>query len=248
MKYLLLILLASPAMARTYSTDFNGTENPISEGGNWTNGSAGSAAIWGDVRETPNFAFGANQPSSFGDPTAIVNGTWGPVQSASATVKINTTPNSNIYEAEIRLRTTITANSITGYEAYCTIVTNGDYCYIARWNGPSGSYCNLDGYWNLHLLDGDILAADISGTNPTTIHLYVNGTLRVTVNDTGADCSPGGPGGPFTSGSPGIGFYRDTDSNWNYFGFTHFQASDGGVNTYTPLKGAVKLSGTAVLR
>jgi hypothetical protein len=248
MKYLLLILLASPAMARTYSTDFAGTENPLSESGNWTNGSAANPASWGDIRKTPNFAYGVNMPASFGDPTAIVNGTWGSVQSASATLKINTAPSSDIYEAEIRLRSTLTTNSNSGYEAYCSIVTTVDYCYIARWNGPVGAYCNLDAFVALHLVDGDVLAADVSGTNPVTIHLYVNGVLKLTATDTGADCSPGGPGGPFTSGSPGIGFYINTNTNWNYMGFTHFEASDGTTNTYTPLQGAVKLSGTAVIK
>ena len=44
-------------------------------------------------------------------------------------------------EVELRLRTTITPHSITGYEVNCSVSTNSsnNYLQIVRWNGALGS-------------------------------------------------------------------------------------------------------------
>src|SRR5882672_7848930 len=85
---------ASPANG-TYSTNFASTENPISEGGVWLSGKA-AGVDWSDVRTTPGKAFGTENGSLSGaavyaDSTAILNGTFGPDQEASATVFNNDT-------------------------------------------------------------------------------------------------------------------------------------------------------------
>ncbi len=59
----------------SYSTSFSGTENPISENGNWVGGQSAGGNLWGNVQKTPGFAFGVSQPTTFGDPTAILTGT-----------------------------------------------------------------------------------------------------------------------------------------------------------------------------
>src|SRR5271157_2606883 len=90
-----LSLLPAPASAEThgpYITNFTRTENPISEGGIWLNGQT-DGLDWTDVRTTPGFAFGTEMggnrpdPQKYDDSTAVLKGTWGPNQTAQATVR-----------------------------------------------------------------------------------------------------------------------------------------------------------------
>jgi hypothetical protein len=221
-----------PSQSQVHTSNFSATENPISEGGKWTVPSQrGSGSEWGDVQTVSGMAFGVSQPTEFGDPTAILSGTWGSNQQAEGVVKISPTPpGSCCDEVEIRLRTTITSNSITGYEVYCSVLPTNPYCHIARWNGPNGSYCNLDSSSpDIYLKQGDVLTGTVSGENPAVVTLYVNGTQQLQVADTGSgNCPSGGSGaaGPWTTGAPGIGFYDNQDDNWSYFGFSCFSATD----------------------
>jgi hypothetical protein len=221
----------------SYSTMFPLTENPISEGGNWIGGQSAGRNLWGDlwgnVQTSGNMAFGVSEPTKYGDPTAILTGNWAPDQIVSGTVKIKTTPTGNCCrEVELRLRTTISSMRITGYEAYCSVMPVAPYCHIARWNGPNGSYwCNIESSTPaIYAVDGDVLMATIAGTNPTIITMYRNGTRIVQAIDVGQNCSPGGAAGPFTSGSPGIGFYNDQDSDWSSFGFSAFSSQESVQN------------------
>ena len=146
-----------------YSTTFPLTENPLSEGGAWLEGSDGGSSIWaghlrygwrlwGDVETSQGIAHGVDEPTEFGDPTAILTGTWGPTQTATATVRVSKLPTGHCcHEVELRLRTTITSKSITGYEAYCSVMPDNQYCHIARWNGPNGSYWNFEAQTSQHI-------------------------------------------------------------------------------------------------
>ena len=219
---------ANPATAtHSYSTKFPQSENPISESGSWAAGSDAGPALFGNVQTTPGFAYGVDEPTKFGDPTAILKGKWGPEQTASATVKINKVPTGGCcHEVEVRLRMTISANTISGYEAYCSVMPDNQYCHIARWNGPNGSYWNFEtGSSTTFLADGDIIKATATGANPTIITLYKNGKQILQATDTGAAGGGNGAFGPWTSGNPGIGFYDDHDSNWKDFGLSSFSAT-----------------------
>jgi len=218
---------------KDYSTSFPMTENPISENGHWIGGqSAGSniwgKVLWGNVQTRENMAVGVSNPTKFGDPTAILSGAWEPNHTVSATVRIKSTPRGKCCrEVELRLRTTISAKSITGYEAYCSVMPDNPYCHIARWNGPNGSYCNIESSTpSMYAADGDVLAASVTGTNPVVVTMFKNGTQILQATDSGQNCSPGGPAGPFSSGNPGIGFYGDQDSDWSSFGFSTMSAQD----------------------
>jgi hypothetical protein len=231
----LTFLCGAEAIARTYTTTFSATENPISEGGNWQSGQSAGNNLFGDIRTIGTMAYGVSMPTQFGDPTAILTGTWGANQQAQATVRIVTTPPAT-YEVEVRLRTTInpTNHTISGYEVYCSTRSSDPYCHIARWNGPNGSYCNIESSIpSIYLINGDILKGTVTGTNPVTITgTAIRGGSTIatwTATDTGQNCSPGGAGGPFTSGSPGIGFYDNQDGNWSYFGFSQFIATDAHI-------------------
>jgi hypothetical protein len=239
---------ATPLGAHFYQTNFPLTENPISEGGKWIGGSIAGASLFagghirnvgrlfGDVQTTPGFAFGVDEPTEFGDPTAILSGMWGPTQTVSATVKILKAPTKSCCrEVELRMRTKITRHRITGYEAYCSVMPENRYCHIARWNGPTGSYWNFEtAPTDAYVVDGDVMKATISGTNPTIITLYKNGAQILQATDTGAPGGGFGAYGPFPSGNPGIGFYgrpdisfRDPhDPTWQNFGFSSFTATD----------------------
>jgi hypothetical protein len=222
-----------------YSTTFPKTENPINENGNWLGGSGGGASLWtghlrtggrlwGNVQTEAGFAFGVDEPTEFGDPSAILTGSWGPTQTVTAKVRINKTPLGHCcHEVELRMRTTISDQSITGYEAYCSVMPEQAYCHIARWNGPNGSYWNFETVSpSLFLVDGDIIKATATGTNPTVITLYRNGEQILQAADTGAAGGGFGAFGPWISGNPGIGFYDNHDSDWKDFGFSSFSATD----------------------
>src|SRR5579859_4354921 len=149
-----LSLMPAPAPAGThgpYTTTFSHTENPISEGGKWLNGRT-DGLDWTDVRTTPGFAFGTEiggnrpDPQKYDDSTALLKGTWGPNQTAQATVR-STHPNQDgkvWEEVELRLRSSITPHSCTGYEVMfrCTKIPQA-YCNIARWDGALGKYTML---------------------------------------------------------------------------------------------------------
>lgn len=218
----------------TYTTSFPLTENPISEGGKWING--GTVGLdWTNVRTTSGLAFGTESGNSSGnseydDSTAVLTGTWGPDQTVQATVAVSNASSSAFEEVELRLRTTITAHSITGYEINGSVSKAYTYVTIVRWNGPIGNFTQLNITHAVNtLVNGDIFKATISGN---TITAYLNGVqVLQTTDDT------------FTSGSPGIGFYLQgaTGLNANY-GFSSFTATDGSAATPTPTPGVTPLA------
>ena len=229
----------------TYTTSFpSPSENPISEAGKWQTPD-GTANQWGDVAKTAGFAHGVTQPTTYGDATAILTGTWGATQNSSETISIpGATPAGCCSEVSLRYRMTITANNINGYELLCPVWTNPGYGYqIVRWNGGNGNFMVIGSGTGAHqCLNGDVLSGNISGTNPVNINFYNNGVLVATACDNGggnnAVCGGftytneggiGGPGGPFTSGSPGFGFCCGT-SQEQTFGISQFMGSDGGAS------------------
>jgi hypothetical protein len=209
---------SASAIARSYSTSFISGENPISEGKRWLNGRT-DGLDWADVRTMPGLAFGVSLPSKYADPTAVLSGEWGSDQQAEGMVSVKTKFSTCCHEVELRLRTTISPHSITGYEILCSVVSNNPYLNIVRWNGPLNDFTDVSKS-DLSCADGDLLKAVAVGD---TITVYKNGTRVVE----GKDSS-------YTSGSPGIGFYDDSNniwgrlgfSSWSKFGFSDFSATD----------------------
>jgi len=195
----------------SYSTSFPATENPISEGGAWINGGE-TGLDWGNVRSSAALAFGASLPSLYGDPTAVLTGTWASDQQAQGTVKVTSPITTNSHEVELRVRTSITPHSITGYEVLCSIVPAKPYIEIVRWNGPISSFTYVNQRTGAYCANGDVFKVTAIGN---VITAYKNNVVVAQGTDS-----------TYTSGSPGVGAYNNIDSTWNNFGFSDFSASN----------------------
>jgi len=204
---------------RTYTTLFPLIENPISEAGKWVNGGT-TGLDWTNVSTTPGLAIGHQIGPSFTDGTAILTGTWGANQEASATVFSVNQRDQCFQEVELRLRSTMTAHNSTGYEiGYKTSQTSQAYFFIVRWNGALGDFTTLVQNFGaaFGVKTGDVIRATVIGN---TIIAYKNGVELGRVTDN-----------TFTSGNPGIGFNLGDQSggcagsNPDY-GLTNFTASE----------------------
>ena len=205
-------------VGRSYSTAFPLTENPISEGGNWINGQT-DGLDWHDMSTTPGLAIGHQSGSSYTDGTALLTGTWGPNQTVEAVVHAVNPKDSCYQEVEMRLRSTLTPHSCTGYEiSFKATKTSGAYLIIVRWNGPLGDFTYLVNTSGAQygVTEGDVVKATIVGN---VITAYLNGVQVGTATDS-----------TYTSGSPGMGMNLETGdsscigTNGDY-GFKHFTAT-----------------------
>ncbi len=240
---------ATTSAIRVYSTNFPRTENPISEGGAWINGLT-DGLDWGDVQTTSGLAFGTTISGAppYNDSSAVLTGPWGADQTAQATVHTVNQTSSVAEEVELRLRTNITAHSITGYEFdYRATADGSQYIAIVRWNGALNDFTFVPGT-NLNpwitpcpptgcgLHNGDTILATAIGN---TLSLYVNGVLV----DQGTDNT-------YTGGNPGIGMFQEfgTTNNLADYGFTSLTASDGAsvAGTLAPPTVPANLTATAV--
>jgi hypothetical protein len=207
-------LSCSESLPRTYSTSFPLAENPISENGNWINGQV-DGLDWHNVVTTAGRAIGTDSPEAWSDPTAVLTGTWGADQTVEAAVYSANQTESVYQEVEIRLRSRISAQLITGYEILfrCLKSTNA-YMAVVRWNGALGdfSYLSIKRGSQYGVADGDVVKASIIGSE---IKVYINGVLLDTVVD-----------GIFSTGNPGIGFNFGCGSTYADFGFTELTASE----------------------
>jgi hypothetical protein len=227
---LICISISSSAWAKTYTTSFTATENPISEHKKWING--GTVGLdWANVRTDGTKAYGTESGTGgYDDSTAVLTGNW----------KINQTVQATVYnavqggtgccqEVELRLRSTITAHSNTGYEVLFSVNSSALYIQIVKWLGPLGSFAYLE--WvddggsgaNNYAHDGDIIKATITGatSSDAIIKVYQNG---VQIGHA-VDNNVGGVS-PWISGNPGMGFYLDTNGSDETFGLSYFTATD----------------------
>ena len=209
---------AGAGVGRSYSTAFPLTENPISEGGNWINGQT-DGLDWHDMSTTPGLAIGHQSGSSYTDGTALLTGSWGPTQTVEAVVHAANPKDSCYQEVELRLRSTLTPHSCTGYEiSFKATKTSGAYLIIVRWNGPIGDFTYLVNTAGAQygVTEGDVVKATIVGN---VITAYLNGTAVGTAIDA-----------TYATGNPGMGMNLETGdascigTNGDY-GFKHFTAT-----------------------
>jgi len=212
---------ASTGTASTYTTNFPLTEDPISEGGKWINGKK-DGVDWANVRTTPGFAFGTEiggtrpELEKYDDSTALLTGTWGPDQTAQATVHRVNKDNDRIYqEVELRLRSGLSPHNATGYEIMFRCSKSAKaYCNIARWDGILGAWMMLKTTEGSQygVADGVVVKASII---ENVITAYINGVQVSQTTDY-----------LFTSGNPGMGFYLEGATGVNgECGFSSFTAT-----------------------
>jgi hypothetical protein len=211
------LLLPAAVSAQHYATDFENTENPLSEGGKWINGRK-DGTDWTNVRTFNGIACGTQSGSDTGlfvynDSYAILSG-FSPDQSAEGIVHYKDPVDSCNQEVELLLRWNSRPHSATGYECLVRCLdSDRSYMEIVRWNGPVGDFTYIT---QLHsraagIKDGDTLTATVTGN---LIRMYVNGRMIIQ----GIDST-------WARGNPGIGFFLRgcTDSNID-FGFSHYRA------------------------
>jgi hypothetical protein len=203
---------------RSYLTRFELDEEPISEGGVWLNGRK-DGIDWCDVLTRNGVAYGevsrmtaaerrseqatlgagaaegSEAEGDYDDPTAVLAGSWGRNQLARAEVFSHNPTDQYFQEVEIRLRSSITPHSCTGYEVFFRCLkTDAGYAEIVRWNGPIGDFTSLNKLIGPEygVQDGDVIAASIVGDE---IRGYINGVEVIAATDD-----------RFATGSPGVGF------------------------------------------
>jgi hypothetical protein len=193
----------------SYSTHFNSTENPISEGGRWRRANN----RWTNVQTVGGAAFGTNGVTdTYDDSYALLAG-FGPDQTIEAVVyrDPNLQPVST-HEVELLLRFSDDPSNARGYE--CLFDLRGGFS-IVRWNGPQGDFAHVQlvqsGYLGRQLVTGDVLKATIVGN---TITMYVNGMLLAK----GIDSA-------ISHGQPGIGFFIRPPGSSKLLGLTSFTAT-----------------------
>jgi hypothetical protein len=192
------------ARLRRYSTVFSGVEDPLSEGGAWSN----NGLDWARVVKTPGMAAGTQLGNNgYDDSYATLSG-FPPNQSARAVVQIlNGIDQSCTHEVELHLRWSDAPNLARGYEVLLGL---GSYVGIVRWNGPIGDFTELAFAWLPPTKDGDIFEATAIGN---VITGYLNGVQVVQATDS-----------IFSAGNPGIGFFRRNCGTNLDFTFRSFKA------------------------
>ena len=202
-----------------YSTNFNLTENPISEGGKWIDGKV-VGLDWNDPRTVPGEAFASTLSglgaSRYDDSIAHLStsfATFTPNQFSQGTVfKAAGYSPSGGHEVELLLRFQTTAHNARGYEVLWGIQ---GYIAIVRWNGALGDYTPLydPGLGSISVpADGDVLRAEITGN---TITVYKNGSLVASVSDS-----------TYATGQPGMGFWPVDSSTPQNLGWKSYQAGN----------------------
>jgi hypothetical protein len=210
-----------------YSTMFEGDENPLSEGGKWSNNSLD----WTKIRKTRGLACGTQTGTNKGiyrydDSYAHLAG-FPPDQEAWGQVRIAKPDPSCHQELEILLRWTSSAHRTTGYECFARCVNDSSsYLQIVRWEGPLGKFTYLADKRgvNYGLKDGDILKASIVGN---VITVSINGVEKAQVKDD-----------THKTGNPGIGTFLQCDGGRGVgsnkdFGFRNFTARGIDANKRT---------------
>jgi hypothetical protein len=198
-----------PSTKRTFTTGFNLTETPISEGGNWTKRDTARNA----VATTGGIACGtqtAHAPPPYDDSYSYINGVWAPDTEAIATVFRGSTGGIQEIEFLFRFNDSAGSGTATGYEI--NIAQDGSYVFIGAWQGGLNltDFRQIGSGSSTAIADGYQFKARCEGA---TLSMWVDRQVGAgwELVITGTDTGGSGGGAQFTSGSPGIGFYTDTN-------------------------------------
>jgi hypothetical protein len=200
----------APVGGASYSTTFNLTEYPISEGGKWRKANN----PWTFVRTANGTAYGTNGVTNgYDDSYALLSG-FGPDQTVEAVVQVNSGTIGPTHEVELLLRASDDSNNARGYEV---LFSRDGTIYIVRWNGPFGSFTllanNCPVTWTARspLKTGDVIKASAIGNQ---LQAWQNGVLKTCVIDN-----------TFATGQPGISFFIRPGGSNNLLTLTQFSAT-----------------------
>lgn len=194
----------------SYTTDFNLTESPISEGGAWKN----VGLDWTFIETGAGNAYGTQpQPNKmqYDDSYAHLSGFPANYTVSAVLHKEANIDGSCTHEVEILLRWSDAAHDAHGYE--CNLAWDGGYAEIVRWNGKINDYTYLtrsNAPMGVH--DGDTLSASIVGN---LIKVTLNGVEIARATES-----------TFATGQPGMAFWRGGScGHRGDYGFTHYAAT-----------------------
>jgi hypothetical protein len=218
-----------PDSADTYTTTFPNTENPLSEGGIWTQGGTHGRA-WQNMLSqggSPGFAYGSGpSPDEYNDNLALVQHRFSPTRHFAEIVvrqDASYAPPST-HEIEVHVAGTMTSNHYQGYELLWNL---GDNLQPVRLDGPVGDFRTdvltvlWGDLWNLTVAHNDRIRVEFdSSSGKPVITVYKNGVKRVVLTDT--------TGGNILSGSPGIGAFArpGTGLDLKRFAIKEFKAGN----------------------
>ena len=164
---------------------------------------------WTNVQTANGIAYGTNGiANSYDDSYAYLSG-FSANQQGEAVVYRSPSLSGDPHEVELLLRWADAPGVARGYECLTNHVGT---VQIVRWNGPFGDFTVLGG-GNLGrgLVSGDVITAKIVGS---LISVYINGALIAQTTDS-----------VWTSGQPGIGFFRRTQGTSADLAFTSYSAT-----------------------
>jgi chitodextrinase len=197
--------VTTSAYSKSYSTNFDLTENPISEGGVWSH----NGTDWAVVQSGDGIAYGTQTgTNNYDDSYATLSGFSADHTAIGVIHLASTIDTSCTHEIELHLRWSDSANLAQGYEINMSF--DGSV-QIVRWNGGLGSFNFLGSGSYTGVIDGAVFKASIIGN---AITAYVNDQQVATATDT-----------TFNTGNPGIGFFRRNCGSNADFGFTSFTAT-----------------------
>jgi hypothetical protein len=217
----------------SYSTNFDGTENPLSESGIWLTPDAAGATYWQPLRKSGGRAFGVGTTEAFEDCVEIID----PNEIAfdadhvvrAAFHITNGYTVETTHEAQIILRGAFGNDHIEGYEILFQLGSSTPT--VMKWYGAGGGsfFAELTGgsSSSLSFQHGDICIAQVSGTNPALIEVFRDrgGTVSAwrSVTDTGTVLSSA----PIlTGGQPGLASFSRSGVTLDAYGWDSFEASD----------------------
>lgn len=198
-----------------YFTDFNLTENPISEGGNW---SKNGSNAWTVMKTESGVCVGTQIDDSYDDSYASKTGNWDSNYVLDAIIWRSPSIGAMNHEVELNVRFADDADSVRGYE---TLLNKDGTLQCFRWNDSFGSFTEIaavgspsvgsvpDGArYRLNIL-GDLITAQYAadGGAVSTICTFDIGSIS---------------GTKYTTGNPAIGSFCRPSSeggNPNHFGF-----------------------------
>lgn len=228
---------------RFYVTNFDATENPISESSRWVNGLA-TGLDWSDMQTSGGRCYGTQTGAvspPYDDSCAYLlpetGKHWSADQEIEAQVSITTRSGwTGFHEVELLLRGTLRANYNACYECLfpCTASTKLE---LVQWKGPFGSNAsgatgNPDSFSVLAeqatwpgLQDGDWIKATIVGTVITMQHRTNSGSYTTYITHDTAGLTKVAGGDPYllTHGMPGIGHWKNGNGNLSDHGITYLR-------------------------